>query len=446
MTAKKIGAIAGVAALLGIGGLLGGVLSRDSSPSPVNAGRDEPAAVAADHALTGFSLGDTESLVVELQNTVRENPSDVQSLALLGLAYQQRARETGDPAYYIKSEGVLQEALALEPDDLLSTSGLGSLALARHDFAGALRLGEKARSLSPDTARNYGVIGDALTELGRYKDAFAAFDEMVALKPGIASYARVSYARELRGDPRGAIQAMELAVDAARGSQEPAAWAMTQLGKIHFSIGELDEAARWYERALAALPGYVYALEALAHVEGARGDYPAAIELARKVVDSIPLPQFVTLLGDLYQVSGQEKLASEQYDLMGAIHQLLQANGVRSDLEIAVFYADHGIKLPEALELARAGRAARPSITGDDALAWALERNGRCEEALPYSKRALRLGMMDASLFFHRGMIERCLGNRQEAERWFSRALELNPGFSLIWTPVAEALLEEGKA
>ena len=126
---------------------------------------------------------------------------DVQSLALLGLAYQQRARETGDPAYYIKSEGVLQEALALEPDDLLATSGLGSLALARHDFAGALRLGERARSLSPDTARNYGVIGDALTELGRYKDAFAAFDEMVALKPGIASYARVSYARELRGDP-----------------------------------------------------------------------------------------------------------------------------------------------------------------------------------------------------------------------------------------------------
>jgi hypothetical protein len=53
---------------------------------------------------------------------------------------------------------------------------------------------------------------------------------------------------------------------------------------------------------------------------------------------------------------------------------------------------------------------------------------------------------MDAALFFHRGMIERCLGNRQEAERWFSRALELNPGFSLIWTPVAKALLEEGKA
>ena len=38
------------------------------------------------------------------------------------------------------------------------------------------------------------------------------------------------------------------------------------------------------------------------------------------------------------------------------------------------------------------------------------------------------------------------IAHRQEAERWFSRALELNPGFSLIWSPVAKALLEEGKA
>jgi tetratricopeptide (TPR) repeat protein len=221
---------------------------------------------------------------------------------------------------------------------------------------------------------------------------------------------------------------------------------MTQLGKVHFSAGRYDEAGRWYRRALAALPGYVYALDALAQVEGARGRYAEAIELAQQAVDRIPLPQFVTLLGDLYHVSGQETLARDQYELMGAIHQLLQANGVRSDLEIAVYYADHGIRLGEALELARAARDARPSITGEDALAWALERNGRCEEALPYSERALRLGTRDASLYFHRGMIERCLSRASEANAWFRKALELNPGFSLLWAPVAKAALEEGEA
>jgi Flp pilus assembly protein TadD len=79
----------------------------------------------------------------------------------------------------------------------------------------------------------------------------------------------------------------------------------------------------------------------------------------------------------------------------------------------------------------------RPSIDGDDVLAWALVRNGRCGEALHYSKRALGLGTPDASKFFHRAMVERCLGHSAEAKRWFRRALALNPHFSLVWAPVA---------
>jgi Flp pilus assembly protein TadD len=89
------------------------------------------------------------------------------------------------------------------------------------------------------------------------------------------------------------------------------------------------------------------------------------------------------------------------------------------------------------LQLARAARADRPSIDGDDVLAWALTRNGRCTEALPYAQRALRLGTRDAVKLFHRGMVERCLGHQAEARQWFRRALALNSHFSLLWAPVA---------
>jgi hypothetical protein len=34
-------------------------------------------------------------------------------------------------------------------------------------------------------------------------------------------------------------------------------------------------------------------------------------------------------------------------------------------------------------------------------------------------------------------MIERCLGHRAASKVWLRKALELNPRFSLIWTPVA---------
>jgi Flp pilus assembly protein TadD len=87
--------------------------------------------------------------------------------------------------------------------------------------------------------------------------------------------------------------------------------------------------------------------------------------------------------------------------------------------------------------MARAAHDARPSVQADDVLAWALYRNGRCAEAQRYSTRALRLGTEDALAFFHRGVIERCLGNDDAARRWLRRALDLNAGFSPQWSPVA---------
>jgi tetratricopeptide (TPR) repeat protein len=365
------------------------------------------------------------------------SPNDVESLDLLGLAYQQAARETGDAAYYTKSEQALESALALSPRDLVATGALGSLALSRHRFDEALVLGNRARAISPTTALDYGVIGDALVELGRYQAAFRAFDTMSTLRPSLSAYARVSHARELIGDVPGAIAAMKLAVDASRGQGEAEAWTHVQLGKIYWSVGRVESAAAEDREALRVFPGYAYALDQLARAQAAQGDYGAAIATERLAVDRIPLPQYVSMLGDLYRVTGQPTEARRQYALIGVIERLLIANGVKTDLETALFDVDHAIRLPHALSLARVAQADRPSIDGDDVLAWALARNGRCAEALAYSKQALRLGTKDALKSFHRGMIERCLGHHATAKTWFARALDLNPHFSLLWAPTA---------
>jgi tetratricopeptide (TPR) repeat protein len=426
MAAKRL-ILGGLAAAVTAAALLlGGVLTDGSSAQEAGSVR-----VASPIGESGAAL------LPQLQQQVRANPTDVVGLGLLGLSYQQRARETGDPSYYTKSEGVLRLALRYAPEDLLATGGLGTLALSRHRFREALALGRRAVALSPSTARGYGVAGDALVELGRYREAFEAFERMVSLKPGLSSYARVSYARELLGDIRGAAQAMRLAVDAAVGEPEAVAWSQTQLGKLMWARGRITGAEREYRSALAIRPGYVYALDGLAQVEAARGHLRRAVSYERRAVEAMPLPQFVATLGDLEHLTGNETAARRQYGLIGAIHKLLSANGVRTDLETAAFDVDHSVRLPKALSLARAAHRERPSIDGDDVLAWALARNGRCAEALHYSKRALRLGTLDATKFFHRGMVERCLGHEAEAKAWFRRALSLNPHFSLLWGPVA---------
>jgi tetratricopeptide (TPR) repeat protein len=426
--------------------LFGGILSESPAASQAQPGN----ATAEPFAARIPSLPparNTAGTIRKLQAALREDRNDAKSLTLLGLEYEQRARETGDPSYYTKAEGVLDDALGLAPGSPLTESGLGSLALSRHRFREALVLGRRAIAFgaavhAPDSiqSRSHGIVGDALVELGRYREAFDSFDRMMKLDPGLAAYTRVSYARELLGRPEAALPPMAAAVNAAGEEPEPQAWARVQLGKLYWTVGRLGPAERQYRLALAAFPNYVYALDALAQVRAARGQVAGAIRVERRAVSRIPLPQFVSTLGDLYRTAGNRTAAAREYALMDAIRRLLAANGVRTDLEMALFRVDHGIQPKSSLALARKAHLERPSIDGDDVLAWALERNGHCTEALPYSKHALRLGTKDALKFFHRGMIERCLGHAATARSWFRRAVALNPHFSLLWAPTARRL------
>jgi tetratricopeptide (TPR) repeat protein len=378
--------------------------------------------------------------VALLQRRLERSPRDVDALAMLGAAYEQRARETGDPAYYLKAERVLARARSLAPDHLATIEGLGSLALSRHDFRKALRLGRRATSLAPAAARGYGVLGDALLELGRYAESFRTFDRMSALKPGLDSYARTGHALDLVGRTRAAERSLRLALEAARGRPEPEAWTHVQLGRLLFSRGRVREASVHHRAALRALPGYAPALDALALAEWAQGRTREAISLERRAVDRNPLPGYVAQLGELYRAAGDERTAREQYALIETMERLLAANGIRTDLEIALIRADDGADPRATVALARRAQLARPSIDGDDVLAWALQRAGRCREARAWSRRALRLGTPDALKLFHRGAIERCLGDQARARSWFRRALELNPRFSVRWSPLAARL------
>ena len=196
------------AAALALGGLVGGVVAESRSLASAPAA---PVALA-DRALAGAAGGISTSAVSSLEAEVRARPRDPALLTQLGFAYQLRWRETADPSYLPRSEAALRRAERFGVEDSGAVLGLGSLALIRHQFAEALLYGHRAERLLPGSSRPYGVIGDALVELGRYDEAFAAFERMISLRPSLASYSRVAYARELVGDRKGAVGAMELAL------------------------------------------------------------------------------------------------------------------------------------------------------------------------------------------------------------------------------------------
>ena len=374
-----------------------------------------------------------------LQSRLTVAPKDWRSWAELGLVYVQTARRIGDPSFYPKAQGALERSLSLKPGNLDALIGMSSLSAARHDFAAALTWGEQAVKAGSYNASAYGVAGDALIELGRYPEAFRTFQRMIDLRPDLSSYARASYARELQGDVAGAISDMELALQAA-SSPSDAAFAGYQLGELWFNSGRLDRAQAAYGRAAAQDPAYVPAREGLAKVAAASGKYARAIALYEWVIDHMPLPQYVIELGDVDTAAGRPGDASHQAELLGIEERLARANGVNLDLEAATYEADHG-HAAVALQAARAEWSRRHSVLVADALAWALYANGRYAEAHAYSVRALSLGTRSASIWFHRGMIERALGHRLAARDALARALAINPSFSIRWAPVAKRLL-----
>ena len=439
MTALLVGGA--TAAALALGGLVGGVLAESPSAGSSPAAPVAPSPVLADRVLTGAAGGVTAGAIARLESQNRARPGDADTLVGLGFAYQVRWRESADASYLPRSEAALRQALRARPGEPNAILGLGSLALIRHEFRAALAYGRDAKRLLPGSARPFGVIGDALVELGRYEDAFRAFDRMVSLKPNLAAYARVAYARELTGDLEGALEAMQLALDSAAGEPEPTAWSLVELAKLELTLGRVSDARQHVRQALLVLPGYPSARYELARAEIAAGRLRAATSAARRAAEAVPTSAAVALYADLLDRAGRNGAARQQRGTVAVIDRLLSSNGVRVDLESAVQRADLGLAPAKTVALARRARSDRPSIYGDDALAWALARAGRCDEALEWSRRSLRLGTNDALLFFHRGFAEGCAGDRSAMRTWYARALALNTEFSVRWAPVARAAL-----
>jgi tetratricopeptide (TPR) repeat protein len=383
----------------------------------------------------------TDQQIATLQAIVRDRPRDPRGYSALAASYLQKVRESGDPAFYARAGGLVHAGLRLAPHDSGVLTVAGTLALARHDFRGGLALGRAAHRANPVSAAPYPVLVDALVELGRYGAAERTLQRLVDSKPTLAAYARVSYLRELHGDLPGAVSALLLAASAGGDAPENVAYVQVLLGALEFQRGRLGAARRSYRLALARFPRYVPALAGLARVDGARGHLPAAIRRLRGVVARLPLPEYVVALGEDELAAGRAAQARRDLALVGAEERLLQANGVNTDVDLALFEASHGSPA-RGVALGRRAWAAAPSVRSADALGWALTRAGHPAAGLRWARRALRLGSVDPLFLLHAGLAARAAGRPGAARRYLTRSLAGNPRFSPYWAPRARATLE----
>ncbi|WP_196279036.1 tetratricopeptide repeat protein [Catellatospora vulcania] len=445
------------AALLGLGGAFG------ASSAPWIA---EPAHAQADPLVKSIE---------QAQARLRDVPGDWTTWAALGSAYVERARITGDPGYYTRAEGALRESLRLHPAGTPSTgsgnpassggartgagtsagagdgtgnhaalTGLGALANARHDFTLAERLARQAVAANPFSADAYGVLTDALTQLGRPAEATEAAQRMLDLRPGLPALSRAAYDLEQHGrvDEARALWTQALATAIAPADL---AFVHHQLGDLAWHGGDLTAARAAYQAGLSADGGYLPLRHGLARVDAASGRTGEALAGYAALTAASPTPSLLVEHALLLRSLGRADEAETQLALAQAALDLLTAGGGGDALaaaELALARGDHAT----AVRLAEGEWRRRRHTDVADTLAWALHQAGRPAEALPLARAAAALGARSALHAYHLGMIELALGDRAAARRDLARALRLNPHFSPVDAPAAARALASAGA
>ncbi len=416
------------------------------STAPAVSSTPTPAPAANPVASTKIAKTATpaDRAIQSAKEKLTAQPQDSALAVALAAAYMQKARESGDASYYGRAEAAVKQALSVQPDSVEALRALAWVQTGKHEFREALTTAERLQERLPNDPLVYGLLGDAAVELGQYDRAEEAFQKMLDLRPGVASYSRAAYLRELYGDPVGAVVFMERAAQAADIKEpEPLAWCLVQLGHLYFNQGRLGKAEIAYNNALIAFPQYYQGLAALGRIRGAEKHYQEAIDLYRQAVDIVPAPDLIAALGDLLMLSGKAEEAEKQYHLVEYIEHVNEVNQVAYTRQLGLFYADHDRQLEEAEKLAEAEAQRRRDIYSSDTLAWVYYKRGRFAEAQAAMTRALRLGTQDALLLFHAGMIAQGLGDKAQARDYLQRAVETNPYFALRDGETARKTLTE---
>jgi tetratricopeptide (TPR) repeat protein len=375
-----------------------------------------------------------------LQKILKQHP-DAELYYRLGDLYTQKGRQTGDITYFNLAGNSLREAIKLQPKLASAHRQLAFVLYSLHDFAGATAAAIAAIELNPSDSYSYGVLGDAQLETGEYDAAARSIAQMVALKGDLYSYSRRSGIETIRGYDDSAIADMRRAIADGTASGEPPeaiAWAQYTLAEDYFRIGRLDEAAAQGQAALKTYNNYFRALAILGQVRSAQGRLDEAADFYRRAIAVIPLPEYAAALGDVYTRLGRSTEAQQQHQLVEFIARLNNLNRVLYNRVLVDYYADHDIEHQQAVTLASEEFKVRRDIYGDDALAWALYRDGKARDALPYIVAALRFKTTDARLYFHAGMIYAALARNQRARAYLQRTMAINPHFQPLLDEVAQ--------
>jgi len=372
---------------------------------------------ASDTAITSKSIAFFEGRLAQ-------DPGNYMIGGQLVARYLMRFQLAANLADVERAEAIARSVLPLVSDTAGAYARLGVVYLTQHKFAPAYAAARRAVAWNPRNQGALGVLFDASVATGRYAVAESTLSR---LTPGRLPYQlRLAHMLTMRGRMDGAYYALDRACSQlARAQVKPqaVAWCVTELAKVQNAREGEGEApaAALYRRALQIQPGYRAALEGLANLAYARGDWAEAASLFRRIAaDAHPdlylrLAEVHRALHDPGAADGWEREFLRVARAPGA--EALYAH------PLALYYADRAFTLDTALAIARRDVARRPAVESYDVLSWVRFRRGDLAAALAASDRAGSWGAPSPTIEYHRARILQALGREAEGESLLRLAL-----------------------
>ncbi|MEM7553963.1 MAG: tetratricopeptide repeat protein [Cyanobacteria bacterium P01_A01_bin.84] len=426
------------------------------------------------------SIGTLSKEITFYQKRIQQHPEDGLDRAILAKTYLKMARTSGDNKWYTLAEKSAKESLAKLPfDNHNALLVLAKVAEARHDFAETIRLSNKSLQIKPDNQDALAMLATTNLAKGEVKTASIFANKLVDKIPTLNSFLLRALINLAQGKDKAAIEDFQSAI----ASEEPGEIATSAkvralLGRFYLSRGKYDRAKQLFEEALRILPQYPFALVNLAVLETELGNYQGAEKYYAQVVSLstekgdknqihtfdrtalIGIAQVKKLQGDISAAEKYWNRAEKSFrehshnsdnpkgiDRMDNTivstyrghkhnfnhthdhkhdHKHKQNFGHQRDLAKLLLLRGHSQDLPEALSLMKAEVKIRRDAETLDTLAQILYRLQHPRKAKNIYQEILNTGIKDAKIFYRAGIIEKQLGNSEQAKTYFQQALRVN--------------------
>jgi tetratricopeptide (TPR) repeat protein len=389
-------------------------------------------------AEAGMHGARTSETLESLESRVKTSPGDFVAWNKIADARLRLLGSTGDLTNLTRAAEAVERSLKISTPEF-NHGGLAlrtRVELTSHRFKEAQLSAQQLRTIMPDSAYPLGLLGDAFLNLGDYAACERVWNQMLAVDKSILlTEPRLAQLDLVRGRVQQARERSAKVLESARELDPEApdvvAWSHVQLGELAFRSGDWETAGQQYDSALAAQRDYHAALDHLAELRGAQGRLEEAVALYLRVIERVPRPEFLQALGDLYLFAGKTAEAKPWHDRALAAYLASVEHGEALYFHhLAGFYADSFNDPEKAVEWARRDLTLRQTIQAYDALAWALYKAGKIDDARAAISKALATGTHDAHILYHAGTILMRADDITGGAAKFQEALAANPRYN----------------